>query len=685
MNERKRRLQFKTLAFLLLSLALLATPAFGFGLSPASAAPTVDDVVMTKALSQDQQPLEPTLVFDQTDTFYASVKVSDLQAGSQVAARWYWGDQKLDEYTIAVSSGGSGYLGFNLTSQSGTWPVGAYSVEVYLNNALARTAPFAVRPPAGAIPSRVKSATMTLGVDGAGKATQPALVFAPSDVIHASVNADLGLGSQLVARWYAEGQPLEEYTVTITAQENKPNTYVDMALRPVSPLAPGSYSVEISLDGKLARAMDFIVQQGSSAVGALATPGRAAAVMPQQPSIGPIRFSTDPGGQQALAAFPAGTRAIYATFDYQGFPTGSTFEQIWYLDGLETGRGSFTWNEAESGSYQGSLANDQGLLSGTYKLEIRLDGQLLGSGQFVIGQVSASVVGTPAALATLIVVPVQPEATAQSGSGSGTFFGDKPTPGLPLLPQQPAIPVIGPIRFENEASGGFPAAVFPLGTATVYADFEYQGFAPGANFEQIWFLEGQETGRGSFAWNEAESGSYQTSLANDQGLLPGNYSLEIKLDGQLLGQGSFMVGAAVQPTAQVQPQPTIIIQPIATPAVQPPPAATVIIRPPTPKPKASTGAGKLVFSIYNGSVHSLWTMNLNGSDRKLLTDQASDPSFSPDGQSVAFFAWDGSPHGASGVYQNRHRRHHCKADLEPGARRVRRLVQGGQIHRHEHD
>jgi len=651
MRDGKRRLHSKTLAFLVLSLALVAMSAFGFNLSPASAASSVDEVVMTKKLSNDQQPLEPTLVFDQADTFYASVKVSDLQAGSQVTARWFRGDQKLDEYAITVNSAGSGNLGFNLTSQSGTWPIDAYSVEIYLNNVLAKTAPFAVKPPAGAIPSRVKSATMTLAVDGAGKATQPVLVFGPSDIIHTSVNADLGLGSQLVSKWYAEGQILDAYTTTITAQENKPNSYFDLTLKPTTPLVPGSYSVEVVLDGKLARAMDFIVQakEGGAPVLTLATPGKTGPAMPQPPSLGPIRFSTDPAGQQSVPPFPAGTRTIYATFDYQGFRPGSTFEQIWSLEGQETGRGSFTWTEAESGSYQGSLANDQGLLSGAYKLEIKLDGQTLGSGEFVIGQAAtAPIAGTPIAISTLMVVPLQPGLTPQPTPGSGTFFGKKSTPTLPMLPQQPTL---GPIRFSADAGVSAPTTIFPMGAKTVYATFDYQGFAPGANFEQIWYLEGQETGRGNFAWTEAESGSYQTSLANDQGLLSGNYSLEIKLNGQSLGSGQFIISAQAQPTAQALPQPPLIIQPIATISTQPQPIPTVNVQPVPVKPKPAAGAGKLIFSIYNGSVHSLWLMNLDGTGRKLVTDQASDPSWSFDGKSVAFYAWDGSPHGASGVYQ----------------------------------
>jgi TolB protein len=68
------------------------------------------------------------------------------------------------------------------------------------------------------------------------------------------------------------------------------------------------------------------------------------------------------------------------------------------------------------------------------------------------------------------------------------------------------------------------------------------------------------------------------------------------------------------------------------------------------KPKPPASAGKIVYTRTDKDVHSLWTMNLDGSGQKKVADYASDPSWSPDGAAIVFFGWDGSPRGGSGIY-----------------------------------
>ncbi|MBI2845130.1 MAG: hypothetical protein HYX86_01145 [Chloroflexi bacterium] len=136
----RMRLLFSAL-FLIILGSLLVGCEFSFqvGLEP-----SIDQVVIARSVDEDQRPLEPTSTFGPEDVFYASVIVSNLEAGSQVTGKWYFGDEFIDEATLTITEAGfSGYVGFDLTSDT-TWPLGEYRFEVYLDGELAQTASFQV-------------------------------------------------------------------------------------------------------------------------------------------------------------------------------------------------------------------------------------------------------------------------------------------------------------------------------------------------------------------------------------------------------------------------------------------------------------------------------------------------------------------------------------------------------------
>ncbi|HEY6888663.1 MAG TPA: hypothetical protein VI300_12815 [Solirubrobacter sp.] len=54
----------------------------------------------------------------------------------------------------------------------------------------------------------------------------------------------------------------------------------------------------------------------------------------------------------------------------------------------------------------------------------------------------------------------------------------------------------------------------------------------------------------------------------------------------------------------------------------------------------------ILFDTFNGEVEALWSMKLDGSDRRLIkTGSAVDPNVSPDGRRVAFMDFNGEPFG----------------------------------------
>lgn len=105
---------------------------------------SIDDIVLTTALDADYCPVDQVTTFTPEGAFYCSVMASNLRTGSAVASRWYYGEQFVEEINYQVQEGGSGCVGFELTSPN-PWPRGGYRVEVYLDGHLERSATFAVR------------------------------------------------------------------------------------------------------------------------------------------------------------------------------------------------------------------------------------------------------------------------------------------------------------------------------------------------------------------------------------------------------------------------------------------------------------------------------------------------------------------------------------------------------------
>jgi hypothetical protein len=104
---------------------------------------SVDDIVLTSALDADYCAIDETTTFSSNGPLNCSVKVSNLQTGSTLTSRWYYGEQFIEEINYQIQAGGHGCVGFELTSPN-PWPRGGYRVEIYLDGQLERMATFAV-------------------------------------------------------------------------------------------------------------------------------------------------------------------------------------------------------------------------------------------------------------------------------------------------------------------------------------------------------------------------------------------------------------------------------------------------------------------------------------------------------------------------------------------------------------
>ena len=95
-----------------------------------------------KSVNADATVAAHTTVFSPTDTIYVSVLTTGAGSG-EVAVRWKYGEQVVGEPKKPVSYRDVAATGFHLQSAGG-FPVGAYTVEAFLNGQSVGTRAFKV-------------------------------------------------------------------------------------------------------------------------------------------------------------------------------------------------------------------------------------------------------------------------------------------------------------------------------------------------------------------------------------------------------------------------------------------------------------------------------------------------------------------------------------------------------------
>jgi hypothetical protein len=121
--------RYRPLIWLVIVLVTASMPACSFSASTAN----ISDAKMAR----DPEGNDPTKVFSPDETFYCIADLSNAPDDTKVKAVWtavnvegVKPDTKIKETS---ATGGSGQLQFSLTND-GSWPVGEYKVELFLND-----------------------------------------------------------------------------------------------------------------------------------------------------------------------------------------------------------------------------------------------------------------------------------------------------------------------------------------------------------------------------------------------------------------------------------------------------------------------------------------------------------------------------------------------------------------------
>ncbi len=107
---------------------------------------------------------------------------------------------------------------------------------------------------------------------------------------------------------------------------------------------------------------------------------------------------------------------------------------------------------------------------------------------------------------------------------------------------------LGSIAFSREVNDTYeavrPARIFETGFYTIYATFTYDGMVDGLEWAWVWHHNGQAVSGGTQLWNYGPDGPGYVYYGPEEGFQPGQYTLEIWVNEQLMAESNLIVTAA---------------------------------------------------------------------------------------------------------------------------------------------
>lgn len=101
---------------------------------------------------------------------------------------------------------------------------------------------------------------------------------------------------------------------------------------------------------------------------------------------------------------------------------------------------------------------------------------------------------------------------------------------------------LGEVALSTEVTDDYtavnPSRIFAEGSYTLYATFSYEEMADGMAWAWVWWHNGEVVDGGNELWQYGDSGPGYIYLNPEEGFGEGQYSLEIWVNGELLGQAA---------------------------------------------------------------------------------------------------------------------------------------------------
>ena len=299
--------------------------------------------------------------------------------------------------------------------------------------------------------------------------------------------AGMADGMTWEARWYYDDEYLDNASQPPSPWQGGERGNWWVAIVNESGLSDGTYRFELYLEGEL-------LAQGSVPIGGTVT----------GPTITNLVFSdgitADERPTNPTYLLPSGITKIYAFFDYENARDGVAWSHTWTYEGEQVLTDSDTWGWGASGSAWVSISAGEPLEPGTYRLELFVEGALVAASSFTVA-------GT----------------TTQEAIGPITFAAGADARGNPID----------------------PGTTFPTGLTELHFFCTYAGMRDGMGFDERWLLDGEELVTFDMVWDRGDSGTFHDSIYRNSGdpFPDGEYRLELVVEGQLVQQGTAVIGA----------------------------------------------------------------------------------------------------------------------------------------------
>ncbi|MBE0690117.1 MAG: hypothetical protein IH587_08360, partial [Anaerolineae bacterium] len=230
------------------------------------------------------------------------------------------------------------------------------------------------------------------------------------------------------------------------------------------------------------------------------------ATEPESPAFKRLFFapSVNDDGMPAsvIRALPAGSTSLYLFFDYENMTPNTVYELRVTTDGVPSQIFSLSpvrWSGGRRGMwYVGS--SGQPLANGVYEFTLLADNIPLETARLNVG-------GAPS---------------------EGMQFTDV---------------IFGLVDARGNVSGN--GYVLPTGNIA-NATFIYRNMVDGTPWAQIWYYQGREIARTETVWEDGASGAKSISIQDANGLLPGDYRLELYIEGRLSTTSDFTIAGAFE-------------------------------------------------------------------------------------------------------------------------------------------
>ena len=237
---------------------LTAAPASAKGI-------TISKATFAREVTNDFKAKGVTTKFVGTETVFLLLKVKGRPKSGKIEATWNFRGAPIGKADVDLSSVNKGllfsfgedtYVKFNFTpGAKQAFPIGtSYLVTVTTDGKPVGNYPFQVIAPAGAIPSKIASTTLSKS-----KTPSAASTFAPVDTVYLLFNGDFGVETWLEAQWTVAGKVSPDATRSLTLDKNRTAVDGNFSLLPPGGWPKGKHSVTLFMNDRKVVTSTFTV------------------------------------------------------------------------------------------------------------------------------------------------------------------------------------------------------------------------------------------------------------------------------------------------------------------------------------------------------------------------------------------------------------------------------------------